>query len=86
MNNENIDNKKLHSLNPLNVGDKAIIAYNDHYEDMIDVGQEVVIVKVVRKGEQHPGIPEPWPCSEDHYWINEVGMSRYAGLTRNTFK
>jgi hypothetical protein len=68
----------------INKGDKVIMAFNSGIEDFVEEGEEVTIIQVKREGENNPAFDMPF--SEDHYWIDKIGLSPYAGLIRPFFK
>ena len=69
----------------IKVGDKVKLLYDSDFEDIIQEGQTVTIIKILRKGEEHPGLHK-YKLTEDHFWIKEVGDSPFAGLTRAYFE
>lgn len=66
-------------------GDTAVIKYNNGIEDFVNVGDVVTIIQILKKGDLHPGI-DKHRLSEDHYWIDKIGMSPFAGLTIMQFE
>lgn len=72
----------MNTINP-QIGDEVKILRNDSIEDIIDVGDIVVISCVVKENEPHPSTGEP--CLFDNYFIEEIDSPNFS-LLRTSFE